>query len=71
MDKEIYEVLALKPFSLNDQTITTEMGYVQINAMDKVHFYCAKCYLPHLYYFLLPTKERSLQQLNKDGMNGQ
>ncbi len=25
--------------------------------MDKLHFICNKCYMPHLFYFIVPTKD--------------
>jgi hypothetical protein len=29
--------------------------------MDKILFFCDRCYLPHLYYFIVPSRELMLR----------
>ena len=56
-DSELFELMALNPLTINDRILTKEQGFIVIKPMDKIHFECFKCYLPHLFYFMLPTKD--------------
>eukprot|EP00347_Sterkiella_histriomuscorum_P020477 403337650 len=68
VDREIYEMMALKPFSLNDKELFIEDGYTQVNSMDKVYIPCNKCYIPHLFYFILPLRETITQQFKEGAL---
>jgi len=66
-DRESYELLALKPLLLNDKELTAEHGFTVINALDKIYIPCNKCYIPHLFYFVMPVKEQPLISPVKEG----
>jgi hypothetical protein len=50
-------MLALKPIGLNEQTIKPEDGFIDIKPSDKLHFFCVKCVIPHLYFVCVPSDE--------------
>ena len=65
IEREIFEFQPLASLTLNDATVLPQEGFLTLNPMDKLHFFCDKCYLPHLYYFVIPTKD---QQALKEGL---
>ncbi|CDW90426.1 transforming growth factor beta regulator 1 [Stylonychia lemnae] len=71
IDKEFYEIMALKMMQINDKEISMLDGFIQVNSMDKVYIPCNKCYMPHLYYFILPIRENISQQFKDGAMNQQ
>ena len=56
--EEVFEVLAIHPVSLSGRTISRDDGFVQLNHLDQIQFFCSSCYMPHLYYVNMPTKEQ-------------
>ena len=52
--KESFDILALKPVSVNGKTISESDGFFSLKAMDQIHFMCSDCYMPHLFYVILP-----------------
>lgn len=55
-----FEALFLQPTGLNDETVQKQNGFVRIKALDKIHFFCANCYMPHLYYLIFPFEDTLL-----------
>lgn len=58
IDREIFEFQPLSSLNLNDTTVMPNQEFIPLNPMDKLHFFCDKCYLPHLFYFIVPTKDQ-------------
>ena len=59
IDKEIFEIKALESFCLNDKTLLADSEFIQLNPLDRLLFFCDKCYTPHLFYFLMPAKDKA------------
>ncbi len=62
LQRDLFELYALSAFSLNEKTLTSAQKWVEVKNLDKLQFYCSKCYVPHLYYFIRPNKERGGSQ---------
>jgi len=54
VDAEHFEALFLQPTGLNNTTADVTKGFLKIGRLDQIHFFCASCYMPHLYYIVLP-----------------
>ena len=57
-EEEVFEALAIQPVGLNAQTIDRSDGFVILNQLDQIQFFCSSCYMPHLYYVNMPTREQ-------------
>ena len=60
VEKELFEIMALEVMQLNDREINQSNGFQTVIQTDKLYFYCSKCYIPHLYYFILPIRDYKL-----------
>jgi len=61
--RELFEILALKPVCVNGKSIAESSGFVAIQPNDQIHFLCSSCYMPHLFYVLLPTPSAQMIEL--------
>ena len=61
VDAEHFEALFLQPTGLNNTTADVTKGFLKIGRLDQIHFFCASCYMPHLYYIVLPQEDPSVQ----------
>lgn len=51
---ERFEALALAPVSLNGTLIDHRRGFLTVRALDQIEFPCNRCYMPHVFYIVLP-----------------
>jgi hypothetical protein len=60
MENENYEIKALALVCLNGKNLTEDQGFTALKPMDQLHFLCSKCYMPHLFYVVLPTSPQDM-----------
>ena len=55
---ECFEVMALATVIINGTSIDKTHGFTQVNALDQIMFPCEKCYMPHVFFLVMPTADQ-------------
>ena len=55
---ECFEVMALATVIINGASVEKSQGFIKVNALDQLNFPGEKCYMPHVFFLVMPTAEQ-------------